>query len=284
VDDYQGDVIARKSAVVINLDDTAAFLRDDGSEARKTTGTIADGNCHAVEASVVRETAFEDAPERGCIDISAAERHNHFLAFELRQEPGEARSESGGASAFDHGFLQFDETKDREREIVLIHEDNFVHESAGCFEGVCADFRNGKAVRERWFHVDLDRAARAESGGEAGAAFRLHADDSDIWFEMAEGSADAGDQSCAADRNDNRIEIGDLLKNLKSDRSLSCDDGRVVETVDVSESFFGNQLIGAGASLAKGSAVKNDARAKATTIRDLRERRESRHHNRDRHS
>ena len=67
-------------------------------------------------------------------------------------------------------------------------------------------------------------------------------------FNVFTASASPGNQSRAADGHDHRIDVGNLRDNLQPEGSLPGDDGRIVESADVSEFFFRGDFIRAQAS------------------------------------
>ena len=88
----------------------------------------------------------------------------------------------------------------------------------------------------------------------------------------------AGDQAAAADRNDQHVEIGDILEHLERDRALAGDHVRVVIGMHPDELPLGRDRLGAHLRIGDGLAVEHDRRAVRLGRRDLHERRRHRHH------
>ena len=82
----------------------------------------------------------------------------------------------------------------------------------------------------------------------------------------------AGDEPAAADRHDDRVELGPVLHHFEPQRPLSGNQLLVVERVDVGQPFVANQLLCLLVRLVPDGAVQDDLRAVAARCRDLRRR------------
>ena len=69
--------------------------------------------------------------------------------------------------------------------------------------------------------------------------------------------ADAGDQSAAADRHDDRVEIGRLLQDLERHRALARDHVGVVERMDEGEVVAARRAPRRGRGFAEVGAVQH---------------------------
>ncbi len=68
-------------------------------------------------------------------------------------------------------------------------------------------------------------------------ADRLDADDADTGAQCPRRDRDPGNQTAAADRDDQGIEIGSFLEDLERDGSLTGDDSGIGKRVDVGNAF-----------------------------------------------
>ena len=74
-----------------------------------------------------------------------------------------------------------------------------------------------------------DRVAELRAPGERCARGRLHADDLHLGPQRPQRETDARREAAAADRNDDRLDLGQLLDELEADRPLARDHHRVLE-------------------------------------------------------
>ena len=72
--------------------------------------------------------------------------------------------------------------------------------------------------------VDANALARLERGVSAGARLGLDADDAAV-----DGGGDARDEPAAADGDDDRRDVGEVLEDLEPERALAGLEHRVVE-------------------------------------------------------
>ena len=71
-----------------------------------------------------------------------------------------------------------------------------------------------------------------ELGVHARIELGLDADDLDAGLQRLGRGGDAGDEAAAADRHDQRIDVGRVGEHLERDRALSRDDLEIVERMD----------------------------------------------------
>ena len=76
-----------------------------------------------------------------------------------------------------------------------------------------------------------------------GEAFGLDADDVEIRANAARSHRDASDEPPAADRHDDGVDVGRLIKQLKAQRALAGDHGLVVERVHQGRAPLGGELL-----------------------------------------
>ena len=100
--------------------------------------------------------------------------------------------------------------------------------------------------------------------------------------EGFDGQGDAGDESAAADGDDDGVDVLDLFDDLEAHGALSGDDVRVVVAVDVGQPQVGGHAHGVLARLAQIAAVDDDAGAELAARLHLHDGRHDRHHHRHR--
>ena len=91
-------------------------------------------------------------------------------------------------------------------------------------------------------------------------------------------------QPAAADRNDDRVEIGRVLEHFQRHRARAGDDLRIVERVNEDVAVLERELAGLGVSIVEHVAVKDDLGAVAGGLRHLHRRRRRRHDDRRRNA
>jgi len=140
------DVGAGESPVVHHLFDARADGSDLRSEIGEAARPVADHRSETRKASVRDEAAFDDPAQDVRIDIAAAKQNDDAFSGELGQLSGKTGGQSGSGGAFDHAFFQFDNAQDRESNLFLVNENQFVGVLARSCKGVAANLGNGKSV------------------------------------------------------------------------------------------------------------------------------------------
>ncbi len=131
---------------------------------------------------------------------------------------------------------------------------------------------------------DFGRLPCLQRRGKTGDVFRFDRDDFCLRPQSFDRERNAGDQTAAANRNNHSIDDLDLLDDLDSHRSLAGDDRGIVIAIDVSETFFGGELMGMRFRFGKIFSVQNDVGAECLAITYFNERRVFRHHDRGRNA
>ncbi len=122
---------------------------------------------------------------------------------------------------------------------------------------------------------------RSSAAREACRRLGLDSNDLDLRRLGLDDRADARDESAAADRHDDGLDLRCLLEDLEGDRALARDHVRIVERVDEREPFALRELARVRARLGQVRAMEHDGRAELATVRDLDQRGEFRHHDGD---
>ena len=130
-------------------------------------------------------------------------------------------------------------------------------------KSACADVRHGEAVGQGGVAMDANGRAMGLGGGELGGAFGLDAENRDLRPQCLDGKRDPGEESGAADGNDDGFDVGHLFEDFQSHRALAGDDGGIVVTVNVGEAAFGGQRAGVFHRFEEAAAVEHDVGAEA---------------------
>ena len=99
------------------------------------------------------------------------------------------------------------------------------------------------------------------------------ADDFDRRHFGAGGDGVAGDETAAADRDDERLEIGRVLEHFQRNGALTGDDVRIVVRMHPDQIALGGDRLGPRLRLRKGLAVEHDICAERLGGFDFHERR-----------
>ena len=276
----RGNIRPGEGAIVHDLFDARASGRDFRREISETARTIADDGSEAREAAIGYEAAFDDPAQDVGIDIAAAEKKNDAFAGELWKLSGKAGSERRCRGAFDDTFFQLNDAQNRDGDLFFTDNNDAIDERRRGREGIRADLRDRETVRESRLHLNADRFSSLDRSGKAGDVIRLDRDHFCLGPQCFYGERHTGKQSAAANRNDDRIEIGDLLENLQTHRALSRDNRRIVIAIDVSEPAFLRDLVRLFFRFAEILSVQHDCRAELLAIGHFDQRGVLGHHHR----
>ena len=81
----------------------------------------------------------------------------------------------------------------------------------------------------------------SSASAQRGRALGLDADDADA--ERRDGGRDPRDEPAAADRDDDRVDVGGVLEDLEPDGALPRDHERIVERVDERRARLRDELV-----------------------------------------
>ena len=189
----------------------------------------------------------------------------------LRQHGGQAR----GARAFRHGLLQREIGVHRAFEMRLVDQHDLGDQLADHRQRQLTDILDRDAFGQRRpadrpaFIVQRVPHRRIKRG--------FGADDLDLGLHRACGDGIAGNQTAAADRDHQHVEIGSFLQHLERDGALPGDDARIVVGMHQRESAFGQDLLAARLRFRHAFAVEHHLGAVRLGRRHLHERRRHRH-------
>ena len=193
-----------------------------------------------------------------------------------RSGMGQQRGETGGAGALGHRLGAFDQQADGFLDGAFRRDQNAGDAAADHLERDFADVAHGDALGDGGA-ADRDGPA-GEALGHGGVGFDLGAVDGDAGVQRGGGDQAAGEQAAAADRDDQRVEVGDVLQHLQRQRALAGDDAEVVVGVDEHQRMRGGQFPGVGGGFGQGFADQNDIGAPGRGAGDLGRGGEFRHH------
>src|SRR5205807_1760450 len=174
-------------------------------------------------------------------DVAAGEDDRHARAGRQLDQSVQQRRDRGGGGAFDDEFATLHDPDHGVEDFAVGEGHDFVDEALYDGKVDLAGAADAQAVDDR-FAVDRFEVTGFDALLHRRAIARFDADDADVRVVTLHGHRDAGDQSAAADRDDDRVELGPVLNDFQSERSLAGDELLVVERMNVRESFVAHQL------------------------------------------
>ena len=113
-------------------------------------------------------------------------------------------------------------------------------------------------VRDTCSAAQRTISPRAQRLAGVGRELRLDADDPRVGPEGLDGRRDAAREPAAADRHEDRREVGQVLDDLEPDRALAGDDPVVVEGRDDRQPALGGDRLGDPLALVAGGPDDDD--------------------------
>ncbi len=151
-------------------------------------------------------------------------------------------------------------------------------------ESVFADLGNGEAVGQGRARFDPHRFPCFQGGRETGDMIGFDGDDFCFRPERFHGERDAREQTAAAHRHDDGVEIRDLGHDLKTGGALAGDDRGIVVAVDVGQALLRRDLVRPRFRFREIFPFEDDGGAEFLAVVDLDQGRKLRHHDRGRHA
>ena len=200
----------------ISLIDAPVDAMTSASRARPPGRSLIETVKRARRPSATRPD-LDDAVEHREVDVAAAQHEHDALALERVELAGEERGERRGAGAFDDALLELDQAQDRERDRRFVDGDDLDRRRAAAISnGRVAELRDREAVGERRRQRHRAPACPAASAAVKHAACSGSTPiDAHVGLHRLDDGADACDQAAAADRHDDRLDVGRLLEDLE---------------------------------------------------------------------
>ncbi len=183
------------------------------------------------------------------------------------------------ASAFGQSFFAFQQQQDGVGDFFFFDGNDVVHILLNQRQGALAGAPDGDAIGDGRGRHERHRLALRDRNFHGRQARRLHPENLNLRVRLFQRAGDAADQPAAADRNDDRFEVGMLLDELQADSALSGDDGIVIEGMHEGEVLSLAAAHGLFVSFVVVRAVQHDIGAITARSRNLDERRGQRHAN-----
>ena len=144
----------------------------------------------------------------------------------------------------------------------LSHRDDEINQRWRNLKCIRADLRDREPICEGGMHLDLRWFACFKRGGKARHVLCFNGHDFRVRQQSFDGQRNSGEQTGTTDRNDQRVEVGNLLDNFESHRSLAGNDRGIIVPIDVGEAFFFCELECARFRFSEICSMKNDVSTK----------------------
>ena len=194
----------------------------------------------------------------------------------------EHRGDPRGAGALDDQLLAFEQDFDRVFEHRLVDQQNVRDQRLDDAAGQLARLLDRDPLGQGHRARPGTRVLAAHQPVHRRVERRLHADDLDPRGERLGGDRDPRNQPAAADRHDDRVEIGPVGQQFERDRPLAGDDRRVVIGVDKGQAVFAGERLCRFARSGEAVAFEHDLGAERFGVIDFDERRALGHDDRRR--
>ena len=216
---------------MVDADHVAAAAGDDLADPHQLAGLVLQGDLQRSHAAAGDKAPGDDPGEDIHVDVAAGQdAHRLFPLDGHLMEQG--RRHTDGARPLGHQLLFLHQREDRGSDLVLADGDHVIHILLGQGEGQVAGMLHRNAVGKGGGGIQGDLLALFAALGHTGGVGRLYAVHLDIGVQALDGKGHAGDQTAAADGDDHRFGIGQLLQHLQTDRPLPRNDLLIVKGVD----------------------------------------------------
>ena len=221
-------VRALVGALVVDRNDVSAKTRNNTGNALKLTGLVDQLKIERAGASRHEQSSLDDAGENGHVDVAARNHTDDLLALD-RHFVEHCRRDRNRARALGDHLLLLDKGEDGGGDLVVGDGDDVVNVLLTGVERNSARFLDRDTIGDGGDGGQTLYLAVVDGIEHAGSAGCLHAVDLDIGIELLDGEGNAGDESAAADRNDDRVRVGQLVENFQTDSALSRDNPVVIK-------------------------------------------------------
>ena len=193
-------------AVVLDREDIPHLLGDEREELDQLARPVREARAQDEIAAGEREPVPHDRDQQRRVDVPAGEDGDHRAA--AAHAVGEQRRDRRRARALDHELRALEQEDDRLADLLVGHDDDVVEDLAQDRRGQLARMLDRDALR--------DREAADLTAGERRERRRLHADQARVRLHRPDRERDARGEPASADRDDHRLEVGNLLERARA--------------------------------------------------------------------
>ena len=223
------------------------------------------------------ELAQDDGSEDTGVDIAAAQDEADLAAAEMSRI-SKHRGEACRTRTFSKRLLVGQIGHDGALDVALPDKAHIIDILLGNGDGALGHILDGDALGERGAAAFGGLAA--QSMIHRGVELHLDTQDLDAGPDMLGGDRRAADDTAAADRHDDAVEIGRIFEHFDADGALPGYDHVVVIRVDEQEAFFLDQRLGGQLAVGERLARQDDICPMGARALDFGRWRRLRHHDR----
>src|ERR1700733_3127916 len=137
-----------------------------------------------------------------------------------------------GSGAFGERLFLLKEQENRIGDLFFVNRNNIVHISLDERKRYCARATNCYSIRDRYFRRQRNRCPLLDGRFHRRKLRRLNTDHADFRIGFLDRAGDAGDQTTAADGDDEHLDLRLLFEHLKAKSSLPGDYRLIVERMN----------------------------------------------------
>src|SRR6202041_2497508 len=181
--------------------------------------------------AVLHQTALDDTRQQRNVDVSASDENTDPFAAQrdLVLQHGCCRHGSG---AFGQRLLLLKKQENRVRDLFFVNRDDIVHVSLHQRKRHRARAANCYSVRDRYFRSQSNWGTLLDGRSHRRKLRGLNPDHADFRIGLLNRAGDAGNQTTAADGDDEYIDFRLLFEHLKPKSSLAGNHRFIVEGMD----------------------------------------------------
>ena len=226
---------ARVSVAVIKLCNTV--IPDNRAELLEATGPLRNSHRQDSLPSLADLRSLGDMPQPIEVHVRPRGDRHQFRTPELLTLDVPLNSGKGeGTSRLQCQTLILEDILDRGTDFVIGDHHDLIDEIFRKSEGLPAWLAYGYSICEGPDMLEPNAPARCKRSRHRIGIFRLHTDDSNLRAQLFYVSPNPGNESTAANRNKDGVQVSCvLLQDLEADRALASDHVRIIVRMDKGE-------------------------------------------------
>ena len=195
---------------MVNGDDIAAHVCNDFRNQFQLTRLVEQFNVQHAGSAGHQQATLDDTGQNRYINITAGYQTNGLFALN-RHFVEHCSSNGSSSSPFCNQLLAFNQSQNCSRDFVICNGYDFIHILADILEGMFARFFHGNAVCNGGNVVEAFNLAVPNGVPHTRCTACLNPINLDIRVEVLDGECNAGNQTAAADWNNNGFHIWHLF-------------------------------------------------------------------------
>ena len=262
--------------IVLQLDDIAPILSDDGGHPYKLSRTVRQKDRDGEDSVSRDQTVLNDGGHGDDIHVAAAHDCYDALIFRFQMLEGSYGEKTG---VFNNHLVIFHHVQECHHELLIRNGDDFIDVLLDIWENLFAGTFYGSAVRNCVHTRELGDLAVFQGYLHAVRTCRFHTDDVDLRIQKLGEGRNAGRETASSDGYQDGIDNWELLDDFHGDGALAGRDGQIIKGMDEGVAVFRSELKSLLAGIVIDISVENNLRAVALCPLYLDQGRRCRHDN-----